>query len=619
MSPLKFRKGSLKLLLCLFIFYCLICTPILHAGFLGDDVLNSLTPGTIALANISLFALCLTYIKSWIALGRIFPLGFLVQYPFFYLFTVPFLYQIVRVIFIWLSLLSAAWLLQLLIKNIKASLLFLFLIPAFWSIRNMSDPLTSYALLLPALTLFIFFSLISFIKFNQTKKALWLSLSLISYTCALMTYELGVLTLFCVLVIAWFSQPQKKQFVLSVVPHVLLTCLYIILCLILRHYAISTYDGTTVAHFHKHLFLTFIYQLTASMPLNYGIFSGHCFKKVVFLSYFQEPFSIIILITVFIIVFFSFNKLLPHLVFTKKQRLLLLNLGLTLNIVPSLLIASTIKYQKVLAWGLGYLPVYIQYIGTAFIFLSLFSLLNASKKSDLQKSNIRILFSLIFSLITCLSLIFNTAVVKKENVLWQNGRDLEISAIEQGVLSHVPPGAVLVSKDQWANPAFYQQYGKVNTRALILLDSSQLTPKFSSMQTLPDYSFAPPKENSYKILGTIQQTPQGFTILNPQVSRTNVISPLFFMKYDQMPSSKDGDVIVGQITGLEFKFVKETPQLTGMTLTDLTFFSKQGNQTHIKFVKNTQPIEITWLCFHKFDLPPPSFNLVNHVNICKIP
>lgn len=552
----------------LIIFYLLVSMPILQAGFFGDDVLNSTIRGTIEQSHTSLLAFCIDSSKAWLlGNGRIFPLGFFLQYPSFYiLYKSAVLYQTARLVFIGLSLITTAWLLKLTIKNIKVSFLFLFLVPALWSIRDISDPLTSYSIFLSALTIFIMFSLCCFVKFNENKKVFWLSLSLLAYACALLTYELGVITFFCVLIIAWFNRITRKNFFLAILPHAIISALYLTACFIARHYAIGSYDGTTLGYFNKNALLTFIYQLTASLPLNYGIFSGHCFKLAVFASFFQSPFSIIHIIILFCISFFALNKLLLSLILDRTQRLFLLSLGLTLNIIPALLIASTIKYQNILAWGLGYLPVYIQYIGTAFIFLSFLSQ---------KKRNFRIIFSLLFSIITCLTLIFNTAVVKKENLIWQDGRDLEISAIQHGLFNNLPPEAIIISKDQWATPAFYQQYGGIRNTSIILIDSSQLA----------------------------------HVALKP---------PLFFMKYDQEPYAKDGQVLFGQITDLSFQSINGSSQLTGLTIANPTIFSKQGNETSLTHSTHNQPMQVTWLCFRKIE-PPTSFHMANHVNICKVP
>jgi len=576
--------------------------------------------------HVGLFQFCVNTSMGWLeGAGRLYPLSFFLQYPFFYLFKTPIVYQAARLVFISLSLISSAWLIQLIFRNIKISLFFLLIIPALWSIRAMSDPLTSYAILLPALTLFVMLSLSGFIKSLESKnhQTAWLVFSLIAYFCAVMTYELGIVTFFCILLIARLYSTSSKNYFLKILPHLVLTLLYAMAYLTAHHYATGEYNGTTLGHLDLNTLLTFLYQLTASLPLNYGIFSGHCFKPIVFTLFLSTPFAIIKVSALFIIAFFGFYSLFPSLNFTKRQRVFLLQLGIVLNVIPALLIASTIKYQAILAWGLGYLPVYIQYLGTACIGLSLLGCINTSMPDTTKKRNLKLILACLFAVVACLSLIFNTVIVKRENLSWQDGRSLEVQAINAGLLSTLPTNAILVSKDQWTTPAFYLQYGNIKNQSIILINTKQILPRSQTNDTqhlLGNYPF-PGIKKPYHIVGTLSKSTQGFRLSNPRLVSAKKTSPLFFMKYTQIPYALDGtgSVSLGKITQLDFSLIGTKPQLTGLTVSDPKIFAAKGSQSEFYSGMNPQNINISWHCFRKFDLPPTSFNQLGHVNICSVP
>jgi hypothetical protein len=171
------------------IFCSIVSLPILQAGFFSDDITNSIIPGTISLYKQGFWGSVLLGMQHWLTTGRIFPFSAISTIAVFYLFPAVNEYQIVRSIFIWGSIFSFAWFIKVVAKNYAAALLFIFLVPLFWSMRTAPDPLTSFAIFLPLLVTFTAWTLIFYRYYQVSQQQKYLIASLVMYTCALCTYE----------------------------------------------------------------------------------------------------------------------------------------------------------------------------------------------------------------------------------------------------------------------------------------------------------------------------------------------------------------------------------------------------------------------------------------------
>ncbi len=503
----------------LFPFYLIISLPILHAGFYTDDLYYSLVKGIVELSHGNIWSFTAAQNHGWMFnIGRLFPLNLFTQYPLEYFFYSPFPYQCVRVGLIWLSFICVAWFIYTLTRNIKVSLLFLFILPALLALELFLDPLTSFGGIFPFLAATIFLSLTFFTLLLQTssgwKKACYLIFSLLFYALSLLTYEIAIGTMLAIIILGRTAKAQKKSFLLSLIPFILITFIYLGTYFWLYSHAVGAhYDGTEVTHLTIKTLKAFLYQLTSPLPLIHAILHGHFLNLTIFSSYFENPFSFLIIILAFCFSFFSLKALLPHLTLDQQSKTSFLSIGLTFNILPALLIGTSQKYQSgiPISWGAGYLPIYIQYIGLALIFLSLFSRLNKKYYTAL---------AFCISIITCLTIIFNAYVVKIYNELWQqNKRDLIVETIHSGLLNNLPENAILLtSSEAWNIPAFYMQYGhkKLDTTTL-----STLTQMPSQARDMPlfllDAHNIPYSTSGYVLIARVTDTHNALTILNPTI------------------------------------------------------------------------------------------------------
>ena len=488
--------------------------------------------------------------------GRFFPLNYETFLPILYYFPSPLYCQMVRLFFIWLSLIITAWLITLITKNLKVSLLFILLAPSLWSMRYLShsDPLASYGAELSLLTIFMMLTLCFFIKFVEHKKWAWLLLSILVYCLALMIYEPGIVTFFCIVILAWFYTDTLKKFCVCILPYVLITLIYLAACMVIRHHLNVLYGGVAIAKFDTRGLMTFVYELIAPFPLSYGILHGHFFKIVTFWSFFNVPYLIVCLVVLAPLSYVIFNRLTQNLVLGQKYRRLLIALAIPLCVVPAILIGITAKYQDILGWGLAYLPVYVQYMGATFLLIVLLAPL---------KRLWRHAAAFIFSLIICLSFIFNWYSVRIENNRFQDPRALEIMALQNGILKNISNNATIMSKDHWTQPAFFLQYGGVHLSTIPLNNGQTITP------------------DQFR-----------------QMSRS-----LFFLWSDNINYSSNGTVLLGKVKNLNFKMVNNSPQLSGIVLDNADIFSSFDHAQALHHLNAPQYIRVDWSCPPHVDIP----------------
>lgn len=461
---LSSKLKSILFISALISFCILVSLPILNAGFYGDDAINSLITGHAELNHQTIWQTSWFIIKDWFGSGRLNSVSLISTYALFHNFPNVVDYQIVRVIFIWLSIFSFAWLIKLITKQTNVALLFLFLVPVFWSTRDFFDPLTSYALVLPLTGIFCALALVFFIKYIEKQNRYSLYFSLLCYLCALFTYEISVLVLFSVVFLAWIY--VRRNFFLAIIPYLILSLAYLICSFVLHLSSDHVYDGIKLGVPSK-FFTTFWYQLTATFPLSYRFMAREPFVNTSDLvhQFIADPWRIFLMVYLFVAVVMCFSFLTLRLTLQNNSRKSLFFLGLCALFIPAFLVGMSQKYQDILRMGVGYLPLYIQSFGLACLVLVLLE--------KIKNRAVIVLVAIVFGLTINFSLMLNSFVVNKLNEGMKLPRLLEESAIQHGIMANVPAEIILFEKPApWHAPEFYMQHAHV--RAAIISKLSEI-------------------------------------------------------------------------------------------------------------------------------------------------
>ena len=426
-------------------FYLLVFYPLTQAGFFYDDIFNSLLLGTLRLEdkNLSEYILA-AIIGSITSSGRIYPLSTLAVYPH-YIFTDPFEYQLCRIVFIFLSVASFAWLIKLITKKLEIGLLFLFLIPIFWSVQRGCDSLTSFAILLQVLAIFSGLSLCFYVKARESNNKTFYALSLALYLCALLTYEIAIAVFFAILCLEWIQKKSLKDFLINISGYLAITATYSIATLALRYCINPTvsYDGVMLGELRK-MPSTFIKQLLATLPLNslyHFLFSDLIFDAgKLTKSNNQNIFLAILPISLF-----CFYRLLIRLEIDRQSVKKLVIIACCCLFIPALVISFIGKYQfwlSTVPYGYlpqyGYLPLYLQYFGLSILFLAWCNKRLACSISAVYRRRMTILISTLASLTLYASIEFNYSLISNINKAYEKEvKLLAAEALKNGLLSEI--------------------------------------------------------------------------------------------------------------------------------------------------------------------------------------
>lgn len=448
--------------------YILFCAflPILKSGYFSDDIVNSLIPGTIKNLQSNVGAYIVSEMQAWNF--RFFPLSIFSTIIIFNYFKTALSYQVVRSLFIFINLLSFAWLIKLMTHKIEHAVLFLLLLPLCWSMRVGSDPLTSFAIFLPLLGIFTAWSMIAFIYYQNSQQMYWYATSIILFFASLATYEIGMINFFLILLLQIEYKKSYKEVLTNIKPYAILFFAYLLVTYYLHHNQKLIYDGILLGGFRL-WGDAFFAQLSSALPLSY-LFAKNCPLSFAELHHYLR--SVLFFSSLFILAFVLFLQLIPNVKIKNDRNFFLL--GLILLTFPAAIIASSLKYQAIVYLGDGYIPVYIQYLGTASLLLSL---CNAINKFAANHKWLHGLLALIFSLCLVLSVACNWQIVLYKNQLYYNHRSIMENALRRNILAMVPQDSMLITKIRlWNNANFYALHNKFRLqRVSDINDFSKLT------------------------------------------------------------------------------------------------------------------------------------------------
>lgn len=505
-------------------FILLVSLPILLAGYYADDAINGLTRRHLLLTHDALFSFSSGIFLQWLHGGRIFPFALFSTYYFTYIFHSVMVYQAARMGCIWLSLFCVAWFVKLVSQQRSSALLALFFIPLFWSVREACDPLTSFAILLPLVTIFIMLSLCFLLKAREGNTRCWIAGSIFMYGCALCTYEVSFAALGCLMSVAWFYRKSVRQFYWVMLPYALVTAIYVIPCLLLRHMApAAVYDGVQMGTVGG-LINTFRDQALSGLPLSYVFFKGFFppFSSVMIsvnMSYFAQLLPSVCVSALF---FYSAYQLLPRIILHQSAKNIFFSVGFFLVVVPSLLIGMSKKYQVIVHPGVGYLPVYLEYIGFALMLLVGCSFLAGR---TYWKKVLRFVIVMSLSILLGISVFLNVYVVRDMNHRAKNPSELIAFALQKNFFSGLPADVLIVKHhSNVLSPEFFSQYSERHVKVIEVGEEKVVSGPgyFLKAVTQPDSAFG------YVILGQLLQE-QASQEGGYRIESVSVLNPVLFI------------------------------------------------------------------------------------------
>jgi hypothetical protein len=452
------RKDKLKN----FLFWGLIAVyvatallPLLRSGYYSDDMVNSLLRPQIELDGESFLKHFLITNSYWITTnGRFFPASLFLTELVYYYATNLLAYKIIILILVIADVVLFGHFVRMMTDNKYLSYLLMLVIPSFFQFRLYHDPILAFGGLLQIILLLLLLSLIFLQYFLNKNKYAFLVASLVFYNISLYSYEVCLAVLPAYLYLIFENRRKFKRSLIDASPFLISFLIALTLnllgTLVWKNDSGTGYVGTKANLDIALLAKTFFLQSGAALPLSY---------------YFGNPSKIfdhsllglllhLRLLHVFIAMIFTA----AYVNFSKKMQLdirwkNLVIIGLVFFLFPAFLIALSAKYQAELArygFGMGYLPVYIEYYG--FLLLVAGCLFGGARHigNATVKKAIGIFVLVALNYILLVNLSDNSIIVDKANIDLSYRRTALEGALEGNLLQAVPENSRILICDEYS-------------------------------------------------------------------------------------------------------------------------------------------------------------------------
>lgn len=510
-------------------------------------------------------------LKDYIQDGRWYPLVIFYYLVFYHLDL--FQYKLGVIALTILNLLLMGFLTQILAKRKNTLFLVLLLSPVFFQIRFYHDPILSYYYLMQLEFLLIQLSLISFIKAIRENSVFYLSLSVMTYLATLLIYEAFYPFVLIYALVAYVElNPKQPRDILSwSLPFMAVALFNLGIALAIRMYFRTSYAGTTVSFDVLALSQTFLKQLFCAIPFSYILTTGGNFIGL------GEINGVLIFSIVLLAATWTCACMLSWKFFFRNQsheaRLNLKSsivLGVTLFVLPAIVVSMAAKYQTELKWGIGYLPSYI----SAFGLLTILTAIILRLATPIQKLSGPLSHSILAG--TCvvgvalisLNFLANSMVIRSYNLAEHYPREFIENALKKGFLRNVPEHSLVAfgyPLHSWDNPAFYKMHSGLTLQIVKPqgFDMDAQLGVISYRQAFDDYAAKSQGEGDFYDFSIPQSSlkafagyslefnkAQGVTLNRKiQVKTANEVNQSFFLKYDSQ-SREFGYAVLGKIERL---------------------------------------------------------------------
>lgn len=343
-----------------------IIAPVLWSDWLGDDAFYSLLRGALIARHVSLMHAIVQAFTLWLfANGRFYPGHILEKYLVFYVFTGLVAYK---------AFLVAATLLTVevfrrcvagytttAIANLSG-----LVVVALFTLRGYHDPILSYNAGPQAVAMLMLLSLMAFRRALVQPGWIAYAGSVALYAAAVLSYEDAYLL--CVLfpLVARTQRVPGRDAIRLAVPYAAVAGALIALSLVMRRLVqLPNASGYAFGADPHRIAVTALQQIVAAFPLTYwGFDPSRIYSRSDLGDFLRNaPLSPAVFLAFAAAAWWCLSRL-PR---DGKYAAGLAWIGAAVVVLPALPIAATLKYQRELTWGLGYLPVFVEYFGVALL------------------------------------------------------------------------------------------------------------------------------------------------------------------------------------------------------------------------------------------------------------
>lgn len=480
--------------------------PVIQSPYLGDDAWReSCLRGIMSLTHTDLGQILWGTTKDYVKDGRWYPLVVYYYAAFYYLDL--FYYKVAGIILILTNVLLFAYLIELVTRRKSSFLMALLVAPLFFQFRFYHDPILSYYYLMQLELLLIEISLIFFIQRLRNYKTIYLVISVLTFSLALLIYE--AFYLFCLIyalvAYAELGPGAKRNIIRVSAPFFVVTLINIGISAVVRFHFHTSYEGTTFSLDLWSWITTFLKQVSAAIPLSYFFSTGYLDTAADYIrQYFFNQLVVFMVLWMTLWCFIWDYSYREDAVKTRTEMKTLGLMGLGFWILPAVLVTLSAKYQRELKWGLGYLPVYVSVFGLIMLALMFLTWLNSVLKrmNSFSRRSVAVTTALIGGVLVGLNFTNNNIVVHGYNAAEHYHRSLIEKSLASGLMTDVPEGSFLVFGlpiRSWDEAAFYRMHSGL-TLQVVKPPGFQMDDQLGTIsytEAFQDYSIPSSKDSLY--------------------------------------------------------------------------------------------------------------------------
>ncbi|GEM_PF-3345824 len=443
------------ILIALFAFLCL--KPMLNSGYYGDDAINSLNPACLKYENKSMLSSNYGLFLQWVnSQGRFYPMAYYGDMVYS-IFTTPYSYKFSIMVLVAADLA----LFYLLLVEFGFSGLFSLAasisVAAFIQFRIFHDPVLQFHWMMQLVFGYFIVSLLLFIKGLKNGRGIYFFFSVLFYLLSMLTYEIAYLFFPFYFLAAFYYAGNRKEAVKKSLPFIIASCALIAIAFILRSYPSGIDQRYLVNRDAGAYFVTLGRQLIAGLPLSYyyvdpnRIFTRHIIEYFGNAKH-SDLFAAAVL-GIAILIYMSAGR-------EKENGYFLPVFGSLLFVLPALLIASSVKIQKDIGPGFGYIPVYLQQFGFMAVLFALFELVKRKLNSNWI---VAALVACVMAAVLLINLHNNRTVVETFNAGMKYPREVLGNYLKETGASDLDGKGIIIVDGgaPWENKYFfYQQTGR---------------------------------------------------------------------------------------------------------------------------------------------------------------
>jgi hypothetical protein len=435
--------------------------PILWSAFSADDTFDSLLPMNLKFSGGSFWSFVDGVVSGWRTNeGRFFPLAVIVGGLSHVWFPEREAYKVAQFIVALTVVMLFAAFAATITRSRWCGVLGGLLLLSASQMRVQYDPVLQFSLQQPFLMTVVLLSLMAFLHAIRQDSSLFLFLSMVLFLGAGMTYESSVLLWPLFVFIALFE--RRRAILRWVLPTMLAPSAVVLHLLYLRSRVTTASSGYTSNFDIPVLLRTFVKQAGASLPMSYSELNAPSF--VLGLAESVQPGQIWWLLGVVsgaILAVWCISRL-PTVTWSQIATLALM--GLTLWMLPALVVAQTLRWQVEIVTGNAYIPVYQGNVGFALVAVSV---VLAFKRFLGARKSLMIAASAVLTL--CLSLAVSSVISNNPRAVAQYdpsfrwGREVFTDSIKNGLFEgYGDSGRVLsLNPDWWLTPSVVNWYGGI--------------------------------------------------------------------------------------------------------------------------------------------------------------